>query len=118
MATATLNVEVLFNIDTGGGEDARKWELWDAAADGNLLFRGNLATDPAALAAQQGYRIPADTVVITQTAANGFTEAWARRALNGAIGSCWIALAASDDTALTESGRRPLVIGNWTIAAS
>ncbi|MDE0716310.1 MAG: hypothetical protein OXH64_00050 [Rhodospirillaceae bacterium] len=118
MATATLNTAKAFAAGSQG-QDATKWKLFDAANGGNELWEGGLSNNPAPLAADQFYRIPANTLVITQPiGSGGATEEFAKRELRGALGpTTWVQLFDRNnnaDRALT--GRVAVALADWTIA--
>ncbi|MYE01465.1 MAG: hypothetical protein F4Y03_09320 [Alphaproteobacteria bacterium] len=118
MATATLNVNKDFAVGSAG-QDATKWKLFDAAAAGNELWEANLDNNPAALTANQFYRIRSGQFVVTQnTGSGGATEEFAKRELKGALGpTVWAQLFdvnSGNDRALT--GRVAIQLAEWTIA--
>lgn len=120
MATATLSTEAVFNVGSAG-QDATKWKLFDAAADGNELWSDTLANNPAALAQNQFYRVRANQFVVTQpVGTDGATEEFARRELRGALSpTTWLQLFDTGgdggaDRALTN--RVAVPIASWTIA--
>ena len=118
MATATLNKNVDFAVGSAG-QDATKWKLFDAAQGGNELWEDNLSNNPAALSANQFYRVRANTLVITQpVGTDGAKEEFCRRELRGALGpTTWLQLFdvnAGSDRALT--GRIAVALADWTIA--
>ena len=118
MATATLNTEIAFQVGSEG-EDATKWKLFDAETGGNELWSANLSNNPAALTANQFYRVRANQFVITQPiGSGGATEEYAKRSLNGALGpNVWIELFDVNngaDRSLTNRVKVPLA--SWTIA--
>ena len=120
MATATLNDEKVFSVGSAG-QDATKWKLFDAAADGNELWEASLANNPAALTQNQFYRIRANQFVVTQPiGTGGMTEEGAKRELRGLLGpNTWAQLFDTGgqngaDRALT--GRVTIPLADWTIA--
>ena len=120
MATATLNTAKQFPVGVAG-QDATKWKLFDAAADGNELWEANLSNNPAALIQNQFYRIRANQFVITQPIGNGgMTEEGAKRELRGLVGpTVWAQLFDTGgqngaDRALTT--RVSIALADWTIA--
>ena len=118
MATATLNADVTFPVGSAG-QDATKWKIFDHASAGNELWEANLSNNPAALTANQFYRVRRTQAVITQPiGSGGMTEEGAKRELRGLLGpTVWMQLFDvnnSSDRALTTRVAVPLA--SWTIA--
>jgi len=118
MATATLNKNVDFAVGTAGN-DATKWKIFDHESAGNELWAANLSNNPAALTANQFYRVRSGQIVVTQaTGSGGATEEFAKRELKGALGpTVWLQLFDrhnSADRSLT--GRVAIQLADWTIA--
>ena len=118
MATATLNADVVFAVGSAG-QDATKWKIFDAESGGNELWSANLANNPAALTANQFYRVRSGQAVITQpVGSGGMTEEGAKRELKGLLGpTVWMQLFDvnnSADRSLT--GRVAVQLASWTVA--
>ena len=118
MATATLNADVVFAVGAAG-QDATKWKIFDAAKAGNELWAANLSNNPAALTANQFYRVRSGQAVITQPiGSGGMTEEGAKRELKGLLGpTVWMQLFDvnnSADRAVT--GRAAVALDSWTVA--
>ena len=119
MATATLNAAKIFNIGTAG-QDAIKWRLWKHAtstAATNKYAEGALANNPAALTANQFYRVPANSIVITQLRGTVMTEEFVKDELKGALGkTTYLELFSDAQNAVFKTNRVSVAAGDWTIA--
>ena len=117
MATATNTNDEDFNVGTAE-QDANQWSAWTATSGGTMLWRRALANDPAALTANQFYRLPATSLTFTvPTGSQGGTAEAARRAAAGLVaGGVHVQLEqSSDNAALTN--RKFIAQSNWTVAA-
>ena len=119
MATATLNAVKIFNIGAAG-QDAIKWRLWKHAtstAASNKYAEGTLANNPAALTANQFYRVPANSIVITQLRGTVMTEEFVKDELKGALGKItYLELFSDAQSGAFKTNRVAVAIAEWTIA--
>ena len=116
MATAKNTNVIDFTVGSIG-DDADQWSGWTAASGGDMLIRRSLANNPAALTANQFYRVAAEALSLQQPrGANGYTEDGAERGVRGYIlGGMHVQLEqSSDDSALTN--RVNIAQADWTVA--
>lgn len=104
------------------GKDCTHVTLWDAAADGNLLGKKQISTNPAPLVLDARYEIAAGALVITAPAGASETAAMARRAAAGKVaGGVWVQYhtgapgAAGDANVIAGMGRTAIPQAGWTI---
>ena len=80
------------------GDNASHWTKWSAATGGDLKWSAALSPDPAALTADQFYRIAVNGITLrVPIGSQGATESAARDALNGILnGGGWFQLHSGD----------------------
>lgn len=125
MATAK-NTNIVRSIAAPAGavgDDCTHVSLWDAAANGNLLGKKAISTDPDALALGEKLEFAAETLVINQPAGADETAAMAERAVRGKIaGGVWVQFHTGDpgangtDNVISELNRVSVAQGAWTVA--
>ena len=117
MATAKNTGAITF-AEGAVGDDATYVHLYDAAAAGTLKTAVQLTGNPAALQANEFYRIPAEMVVLTQTPGANEDASFAVDSLNGRVANAlFVAMAtgAGSATELSTPGRVELAAGDWTV---
>ena len=104
------------------GKDCTHVTLWSAAADGDLLGRKAISTNPAPLVLDARYEIAAGSLTVTAPAGADETEAMARRAAAGKVaGGVWVQYhegepgAAGADNVIADMGRTAVPEAGWTI---
>ena len=125
MATAK-NTNIVRSIAAPAGavgDDCTHVSLWDAAANGNLLGKKAISTDPDALALGEKLEFAAETLVINQPAGADETAAMAERAVRGKIaGGVWVQFHTGDpgangtDNVISELNRVAIAQAAWTVA--
>lgn len=104
------------------GKDCTHITLWDAAADGEMLGKKAISTDPAALVLDARYEMAAGALTVSAPAGADETEAMARRAAAGKIaGGVWVQYhegepgAAGADNVIADMGRTAVPEAGWTV---
>lgn len=104
------------------GKDCTYVTLWSAAADGDLLGKKQISTNPAPLVLDARYEIAAGALTVTAPAGADETAAMARRAAAGKVaGGVWVQYhdgdpgAAGDANVIADMGRTAVPQAGWTV---
>lgn len=116
MATATNASAIDFNVGSAT-QDATHFRIYTASTGGSSIWTDTLSNNPAALTANQFYRVPAGDIVLTFPNGNdGLQSAGSLRCANGFVsGGLHIELAESA-TGAAITNRVSVPQGSWTTA--